>query len=247
MAIEGVDYSWSRPNPATLYRAGKRFACRYVGAGSAGKHLTASEATRLRANGLAVVLNCEGVPRDPLLGYGKGVSHARLAYDGARAAGVSMTPVIYFSVDWDASNADLSKVDAYMDGAASVIGRQNVGVYGGYRTIARYASNRKAVWYWQTYAWSQGKRHSAVHIYQYHNGVSIGGADVDLNRAYKTSYGAPNRWKGGVQGAPQPDPAPQGPIDWDYNSIIDSGGTSAESYATSSDSSARAIDAIRKL
>src|SRR5262245_23867386 len=114
---------------------------RYVGPGSASKHLTAAEARALAASGLRLVSLAEGARDDPLDGYGRGVEHARSARDGHLAAGGTVDAPIYFAVDFDATAAQLSTVGAYLDGAAAVLGRARVGVYGGYRTIAWVVSH----------------------------------------------------------------------------------------------------------
>jgi hypothetical protein len=62
-------------------------------------------------------------------------------------------------------------------------------VYGEYDVIAHLAGNGRAAWFWQTYAWSAGRWHTANHIEQYRNGVTLGGGTVDLDRALKTDYG----------------------------------------------------------
>jgi len=38
--------------------------------------------------------------------------------------------------------------------------------------------------FWQTYAWSGGKRSAKANIYQYKNGQTIAGHPVDLNESY---------------------------------------------------------------
>ena len=53
MSVEGVDYSWSRPDPAALVKAGKRFVIRYVSYDQTGKNLTRKEADAIRAAAVA--------------------------------------------------------------------------------------------------------------------------------------------------------------------------------------------------
>lgn len=195
MSIEGVDYAFSQPSAAALVAAGKHFACRYGGPGSSGKQLTAGELAALTAAGIAVVANAEGTADGLRGGYDTGRSWAASADSFFRRLGMPADRPIYLSADWDAHTAgDLAAIDAAMDGAASVIGRARVGVYGGYDVIKHLAGNGKAKWFWQTYAWSESYWHPAAHIQQYRNGVTIGGADCDLNRAMVADYG---QWAGG--------------------------------------------------
>jgi hypothetical protein len=194
MTIEGVDYSFSRPSAAALKAAGKRFAVRYGGPGSAGKQLTSGELRDLRANGIDVVANAEGSAAG-FKGTSAGVSWAGAAQSYFAALGMPTNAPIYFSVDWDAGSADWGGIDAALRGAASVIGAARVGVYGSYDVVAHCHAAGTARWFWQTYAWSGGKTPpSYVHLYQYKNGVTIGGADCDLTRALQPSYG---QWYGG--------------------------------------------------
>lgn len=190
MSIEGVDYADSRPTPAALVAAGKRFACRYGGPGRDSKQIDALEARALLAAGISIVANAEGM-EDGFVTYAAGVDWARQADAHFRGIGMPIGLPIYFSVDFDAGSANWSGIDAAIRGAASVIGPSRVGIYGGYRTVA-HCHQAGVAWLWQTYAWSGGLWHPAAQIQQYRNGVIIGGADCDLNRAMVADYG---QWK----------------------------------------------------
>ncbi len=190
MAIEGVDYAWIGPSPAALKAAGKQFACRYGGPGSDGKQLHAAELAALRAAGIDVVANAEGAANG-FRGTAAGQSWASQARDHFGALGMPTGRPIYFSVDWDAGGpGDWQDIDAALRGAASVIGAAQVGVYGSYDVMAHCRAAGTARWFWQTYAWSGGRSPASyVHLYQYKNGVTIGGADCDLTRALIDDYG----------------------------------------------------------
>lgn len=188
MTIEGVDYSFARPSPQGLYNAGKRFAVRYGGPGSDGKQLTAGELAALRAAGLDVVANAEGSAG----GYNDadtGRSWAASAEGAFRGLGMPADRPIYFSADWDASASDMAGIDAALRGSAAVIGAARVGIYGSYDVIEHCRKAGTAAWFWQTYAWSAGRVSSANHLYQYKNGVTVGGGDCDLTRAMVADYG----------------------------------------------------------
>lgn len=186
--IEGVDYSVSVPSAAALAAAGKRFAVRYGGPGSAGKQLTAGELADLTKAGIAVVANAEGAAGG-FRGAAAGQSWARQALAHFTALGMPPGRPIYFSVDWDAGPGDWAAVDAACRGATSVIGAARVGVYGSFATVEHCAAADTARWFWQTYAWSSGRWSSRCHLQQYRNGVSVGGADCDLDRAMQSDYG----------------------------------------------------------
>jgi hypothetical protein len=196
--IEGVDYSYDPPSVSGLVAAGKRFVVRYGGVGKTGKLLTAAETTALRKSGLAVVANVEETAQ-AFRGAAAGVQHAKAGDAFFRSRGMPGDRPIYFSVDWAAGTADWSAVDAALRGAASVIGPDRVGVYGGYNTIAHCVTAGTATWFWQTYAWSGGKWHPACHLQQYRNNVTLAGGTVDLDRAVVPNYG---QWGNGMTTAP---------------------------------------------
>lgn len=188
MPVEGVDYSWGRPDPECLYRNGKRFAVRYVSFNTTGKNITLSEAQRLNAAGLSIVTNWEWDAHDQLGGLPAGEGHAAAADELHRRAGGPADRPIYFSTDFDANPSQLTVAYDYLRGAAREIGWSRVGVYGGVRTI-RFMADKGVRWLWQTYAWSGGVWDRRANIRQYRNGVQLCGGDTDLNRAMTDDYG----------------------------------------------------------
>lgn len=192
----GVDYAWEpHPGPSVLRSQGKTFACRYIGTNiDDAKMLTASEYASLRAQGVDVVANVEGSPGG-FRGYAAGQRWANngVAWINSRGLDMPAGRPIYFSADWDVTSADWPDLKAALDGAASVIGRDRVGLYGGLRAIQNAQSSGAAKWFWQTYGWSTRNNvivwADGTHIQQYNNGVRIDGADCDLNRAMQPDFG----------------------------------------------------------
>lgn len=188
---EGVDYAWDRADPVALLRAGKEFVCRYLAYLPNDKVLTAIERAALHNAGLDIVLNWEQGSGDMLKGRDIGRAHALEARGQAVALGAPSSVPIYFSCDTQITNAvQMEAVARYLQGAADVLGRQRVGVYGQYSVIERFVGGVSCAWGWQTYAWSAGKVSPLAHIYQYQNGVTVAYADCDLNRAMKPEIGA---------------------------------------------------------
>lgn len=185
----GCDWSFHPPGIDALRRAGMRFACRYVGLGSAGKHLTRSEVLALSAAGIRVVLLAEADERGALGGRSRGATHAAIASKAAHAVGAPPSAPIYFAVDFDAVDRQLGMIDAYLQGAASVIGRNRVGVYAEY-DVVHHAFDRGLVGYaCQTYAWSHGRWDNRAQLRQTHNAVRLGAGIVDLCTATVADYG----------------------------------------------------------
>lgn len=188
MITEGVDYSFARPQPQALHNAGKKFAVRYGGPGSDSKHLHLAELNALRAVGIDVVANAEGTAGG-YSGAAAGRSWAQTSEAWFRGLGMKDDRPIYFSIDFDAGPANWAGIDAALKASAAVIGLDRVGVYGSYDVITHCRAVGLATWFWQTYAWSGGKQADWAHLYQYRNGVTIGGGDCDLTRALVDDYG----------------------------------------------------------
>lgn len=189
--MQGVDYSFSRPDINCLWQNGHRFVVRYTSNGTSSKNATKAEVDSLKARGFQVVIVHQNGTSDMLQGRDKGVRDATIAKEKTAALGMPSNRPIYFALDQDPdplSNAQLDACKAYLDGAASVIGRNRVGLYAGYRGIDVLCPHW-APWAWQTYAWSGGRISNKAHFRQYRNGVRLCGGDVDLNETYKPDFG----------------------------------------------------------
>lgn len=186
--MKGVDYSFARPGGAAIKAAGFDFAVRYVPYnGDEGKGLTADELADLRDNGLAVALVWESVAERPKAGRAGGIIDASASASALGKLGFPGDRPVYFAVDYNAQRFD--DIDDYLDGCASILGLERVGVYGSYAVVDHCSTQRTAAWYWQTYAWSGGQRHPARHLYQYLNGQTINGGAVDYNLANADDFG----------------------------------------------------------
>lgn len=196
---EGIDYAFGRPGIAALKAAGVKFVCRYL-SHSPTKNLTSAEAHALSAAGIWIVVVWETTAQRALAGRTAGVADAIDAQMQAQACGMPAGRPVYFAVDWDASASQQLAINTYLDGAASVLGRDRVGIYGGYGPVKRALDAGKAKWAWQTYAWSGGKWDGRAQLQQYSNGHTLGGVGCDYDRATKADYG---QWRVGVTPSPQ--------------------------------------------
>jgi hypothetical protein len=189
LTLWGFDYSWARPNASFLKSNGCQFVCRYLSWLPNGKVIDKAEYDFLMSIGVAVVLNWEYYAEDMIRGanhYADGQTHAREAERQRKAMGAPAAP-IYFSADFDAQPGHQAAINSYLDGVASVIGRARTGIYASYYTVERTLAAGKAMWAWQTYAWSYGNVSSRAHLYQYQNGV-LGGS-YDRCRSLKDDFG----------------------------------------------------------
>jgi hypothetical protein len=212
VSVLGCDYAWEHPNPAALAAAGYKFACRYVSHFST-KNMSPGEVAALAAHGISTVSNFEDAAQTMLGGYNVGVGSAILARQEATACGMPAGRPVYFSADWDTTPDDQVKINAFLDGAASVLGRASVGIYGGYWTVKRALDGGHAAWAWQTLAWSGGQWDVRANIRQTGRQPTIGGVQVDENVAMTADYG---QWTPGHS----PDPPQPKPLENDMPYLI---------------------------
>lgn len=201
-SVFGIDHAWGKPGVSALQRAGVRFVCRYLSRDS-GKNLSRTEAESLSAAGIWIVVVWETTANRALTGRSGGVADAQEAARQAKACGMPEDRPIYFAADWDASEGQQDEINAYLDGAASVVGRGRVGLYGGYGPVKRAFDAGKMAYGWQTYAWSGGRWDARAQLQQYSNDHTLNGVGVDYNRAVAADYG---QWRVGV--SPKEDDMP---------------------------------------
>lgn len=194
--IEGVDYSatsWSgSPSVDVLKATGKRFVGRYAvnDKSPSGRGITAAEYQRMVAGDIDVFLYWQTTTNWMLDGFEAGVRGAQNAQANIRAAGMPEDTPVYFAVDFDAAEWQMPAIHDCLRGAASVIGWERVGVYGGWLVIDRCKQAGTARWFCQTLAWMYGRGwHPAAHLHQYGFNAWIDGTNCDLVRATVENYG----------------------------------------------------------
>jgi peptidoglycan hydrolase-like protein with peptidoglycan-binding domain len=190
MTDTGLDYSFSHPDLDTAWNAGYRFVSRYLSWLPNAKVITAAEYQALLAKGFQVSLNWEYGAKDQLDGAPSGKLHAAEAVKQARALGYPAGSTIYFSADFDVTEAQQTAVNAYMLAAKAVVhaAGYRIGIYGGYYVVKRAFDSGVTDDGWQTYAWSGGQWDARAEIRQDHNGITCGGADCDHNTRVGTTY-----------------------------------------------------------
>jgi len=206
--VFGVDYAYGTPDPAKLKKAGVQFVCRYLSTPGNSKNLTRAEAAMLKAAGIKIVVVFEKTATRALSGRNAGADDARSALSQAVLAGMPHGSPIYFAVDFDASPAAQTQINAYLTGAGSVLGKSCVGVYGGYYVCKRALDAGVVNYAWQTYAWSGGQWDSRAHIRQFKNAQHLAGLSVDFDEAMKADFG---QWRtpGPIPKPAPPDPGPR--------------------------------------
>lgn len=188
----GLDYAAGRPGGQAIRAAGFDFAVRYLSPGGPtlpGKLLTTEEAADLRAHEVSIVSNWETTATRMLDGFQAGVTDARAAVAQVLRCGGRTDRPVYFSVDFDATPAQQLPINAYLDGAATVLGREWVGIYGGYWPVSRALDAGAARWAWQTDAWSGSNVETRRHLRQTRRQVVVGGVVCDVNEAEADDFG----------------------------------------------------------
>jgi Rv2525c-like, glycoside hydrolase-like domain/Putative peptidoglycan binding domain len=196
----GADYSAGELSPSELdsftgYDI--RFLIRYIGWPNDAKcisHYPGAYGTHVKA-GRTVLLVAEYDTNDPAGGYAGGVAMARRAAQDAGSIGYPASLPIFFCADgWLASsNISIATAMSYLDGAASVMGRQRTGAYGFRDFIEPAKQGGHARWLWLA---GQAPSDSELaagwpHFYQWNNGmINPGGIEADLDWAYPGVLGA---------------------------------------------------------
>lgn len=188
----GLDYAAGRPGGAAIRAAGFDFVVRYLsedGPPLPGKQLTPAEADDLRANGIGIVSNWETTATRMLDGYDAGIVDARAGLAQVLHCGGRPDRPIYFAADFDSTPQDQPAINAYLDGAATVLGAANVGIYGGFWSISRALDAGAAAWSWQTDAWSGTNVETRRNLHQTVRQVVVNGVLCDVNEAETIDFG----------------------------------------------------------
>lgn len=201
-----ADYSAGKPGARALRDAGFVGAVRYIGQPGWTKNTSAAELADFQAHGLGMGLVFELGAGDWRGGFTAGARHARDARAHADAIGFPRNRPIYMAIDQDVVTiAEFEMAMAYLDGAASVLGKERTGPYGEHDVCA-WSWDRGYRWQWQCRAWSGTPiRHFAQRrLYQYFGhpesgpgggagpNIHVGGVEVDTNEVTHPDWGQHN-------------------------------------------------------
>jgi hypothetical protein len=188
----GADYSANELSPAQLNSYTHydiRFLIRYIGFPGNAKcisHYPGAYHRHVQA-GRTVLLVIENETNDPAGGHSNGVRMAELAIKDAESIGYPDSLPIFFSSDGWLGNIPVATAMAYLDGAASVMGKKRTGAYGFRDFIQGAKLGGHAEWLWLAGAAPTPAEVAQgwPHIYQYNNSkLEIAGMDADLDWAY---------------------------------------------------------------
>jgi hypothetical protein len=169
---------------ATAFRTdGYAFVGRYL-VPNGWKAMSKEEAEIITAAGLQIISVFETTANRPLSGRDGGLNDGALALKLALDRGQPVGSTIYFAVDFDAIASQFHIIAEYIAAANEVTPGYNTGVYGSYAVVEEMGKRGVCSHFWQTYAWSRGKKSELMNIYQYQNDIVVNGIGVDLNEGH---------------------------------------------------------------
>jgi len=204
----GFDYAWESDTPAQLVRLlqanSADFVARYV-TDPGGKGMLWAEAQAMIAVGIMLFPVWEVTGTDFVNGYGAGLADGKAAATAMRHLGAPGGSLLWFAID--TGTTDFGSTNAYLRGCKVGSAEYIAQLYGSYDVVEAAAAAGLGSWHWQTYAWSAGKLSSHALLYQYQNGVTIGGISMDRDRTLKAVSG-PWAHTETVLPLPAPEPTP---------------------------------------
>lgn len=227
MLRRGYDWSGSFPGVNQLKAGGGSFVGRY----SVDDHprgITAWELEAFTAAGLDIITFWESSAGWMLEGFNAGVAAAQDHLRVCRAAGQLYPVPMFAACDFDAAAAsDLAAIANCLDGTASVLGRNNTGIYGGVLVVDAMRKAGKAAYGCETLAWMYREPNvgwsalAQVHqdgFNQYPGGTAT---NCDSLTAVAVDFG---QWR---RPTPQPDPVDNAlnPHQFDKEPILKPGAT----------------------
>lgn len=168
---------------AAFQTQGYVFVCRYLVL-NGWKRLTAEEADTISQAGLNIVSVYETTADRALGGREAGLRDGAVAVQTAKAVGQPEGSAIYFAVDFDAAPSQLPTVIDYIRAASETTPAYLTGVYGSYTVIEALRRAGACSRFWQTYAWSRGRKADGINLYQHRNDIRANGIGIDLNESY---------------------------------------------------------------
>lgn len=177
----GLDYSAGYPGGKAMKEAGYEFSLSYLWfQGQQHNTINADKIADMLANGIACGAIWETYANRAADGYQAGVDDARKAQAQVASHGYpDMT--VYATIDFDMAEWQKDQVVEYFRGFCDVLGKQRVGVYGGYWGCKAVLDAGYARYGWQTLAWSGGNRDERCALYQNGRVATVGGVSCDLN------------------------------------------------------------------
>ena len=183
----------------TLVNGGYTFVARYLGGNYA---LTATEKTIITNGGLYIVSVWEsGSPTNSsYFTVLKGISDAQDAINAAQAIGQPAGTPIYFAVDYDASDSDVSgSIRNYLQAVKSVFIDQGypyaLGLYGSGAVLTYFQNTFTYTWLAGATGWRGSSTYTGWALLQYDNNTPLGSGSGSITIDKDDSNGAAGGWQ----------------------------------------------------
>lgn len=210
----GFDYAWENLSLTKLIQVlnsnGTDIALRYLN-DPGGKGMSRAEVAALDAANIMIGAIWEVGGTSFQGGYSAGLADGQAAVQIMRNLGAPAGSLCWFTVDTDTSSYGLT--NAYLRGCKAGTAEMIAQLYGKYGVVEAAAAAGLGSSHYQTYAWSAGQLSSHAAVYQYQNGVMIGGVSMDRDRSLKPLSGS---WARAGSTPPPPPPPP----DWTEQMIM---------------------------
>ncbi len=179
----GFDYAWESPPVAQLLQLLNSnqadFVCRYIN-DPGGKGIDSTEAFALDAANIIIAPVYETTGTDFRGGYAAGFAAGGAAASLLRARRAPAGSYCWFAIDTDTT--DYASTNAYLRGAKAATAEYTAQLYGKFGVVEAAFAAGLGDKHWQTYAWSHGQLSTRAALYQYQNGVTIGGISMDRDK-----------------------------------------------------------------
>lgn len=185
-----LDYSAGFPGAVNIRAKGYAGAFRYFGFSDRRKCTTAAELADFTAHERGMAAVFEDAAGNWRGGAAQGRRDGGIARGFADRIGFPGDRPIYAAVDQDVvTSSDFSAMLNYVGAFRDVV--DVGGVYGESDVIDRCRDEGMATYFWQTAAWSRGRK-TACNAFQYVGSVSVGGVTCDTNQLNALDWGQHN-------------------------------------------------------
>lgn len=193
--MQYADYSAGRPAGAQLKAAGFGGVIRYIGLGSEGKQLIASEykdlVTVFGAQNVLLVAEAgtgDAWGTDTDDDYARGLAYGKTSVADARAQGVPDWVPLACAADAHAQAFQIDDVVRYARGFEAAVGKARCGFYGFSETLNAVHDAGVGSWYWRCGSEPTAAEKTWVNFWQRNKAPTVrtvAGVPCDINEVYR--------------------------------------------------------------
>jgi hypothetical protein len=189
LVARGGDWVADSMNYEQFYKAGYRFAMRYVVPSINGKMVTAIEVSNAHAAKVDVGFVYETTGTTWQGGHSSGVDDGSAAQDAMHTINAPKGIAVYHAVDSQVPISQIPTVIQWLEGIEAGMPDYTVGCYGQESVMVAVAAALPHIKLWQTPAWSGGAIYPALELFQ-DSQANIGGLKIDTDSLYTSAADA---------------------------------------------------------